>query len=62
MKVDLTIEELYIILMNLKARSEWVKDNPEDISEIENECGHIANIIIKLREVERFVKNEDGEK
>ncbi len=49
MKLDLTIEETYIVLQNLQARDEWLKDNPDDPSEIHNERGNMANIINKLR-------------
>lgn len=49
MEIKLSIEEAYIILMNLQARKQWLEDNKNDSSEIENEEGHIANIINQLR-------------
>lgn len=59
MKIKLSIEEAYILLNNLQARKQWLDDNPEDLSEIENEKGHIANIINQLR-IEEVQENKDG--
>lgn len=50
MKLELSLEESYILLQNLQAREEWMKDNPDDSSELPNEPGHVANILIKLRD------------
>lgn len=53
MKIELSLEEAYILLQNLQAREQWLKDNPEDSSELPNERGHLANILIKLRDTNR---------
>ena len=49
MNISLSIKEAYVLLSNLEAREQWLNDNPNDESEIENEKEHIANIIIHLK-------------
>jgi hypothetical protein len=43
-----TIQEAYIILKNIEARNQWLEDNPDDSSEIENESEIIPKILDKF--------------
>lgn len=60
MNIELSIEQAYIVLMNLQSRKQWLEDNPDDSSEIENENGHIANILRTLRIVDKTGENKNG--
>ena len=49
--VILTISEIHFIKRNIKARSEWLKDNPDDFSEEEGEKECINSAVKKLENI-----------
>ena len=49
--MKITISEIHFIIRNLRARKEWIKDNPNDFSEEEGEKECINSALMKLESI-----------
>jgi len=60
--MKLTISEIHFIKRQLEARSEWIKDNPNDFSEEEGEKECVDSALEKLNKIKVDLEVSQNEK